>query len=75
MMCSVCHQGETHPGTNTVTPERGALTVVAKDVPALVCADRGEEHLDPFTTEQAPRLAEKAAASGVQVDIRAFNAA
>jgi YgiT-type zinc finger domain-containing protein len=75
MMCPICRQGETQPGTTTVTLERGALTFVAKDVPALVCADCGEEYVDAATTEQVLRMAEEAAASGVQVDIRAFRAA
>ena len=34
MICSICRQGETNPGTTTVTLERGALTFVAKDVPS-----------------------------------------
>jgi len=75
MKCPICRHGETHPGTTTVTLERGALTFVAKDVPAMVCANRGEEHLDASTTEQVLRIAEEAAASGVQVGIRAFRAA
>jgi YgiT-type zinc finger domain-containing protein len=75
MMCPICRQGETQPGTTTVTLERGALTFVAKHVPALVCADCGEEYVDAATTEQVLRMAEEAAASGVQVDIRAFRAA
>ncbi len=75
MMCPVCRQGETQPGTITVTLERDTLTFVAKDVPALVCADCGEEYVDAATTEQVLRMAEEAAASGVQVDIRAFRAA
>ena len=75
MMCSICHQGETQPGTATVTLKRGELTFVAKDVPALVCANGGEKNVDSSTTEQVFRMAEEAAASGVQVDIRAFRAA
>jgi YgiT-type zinc finger domain-containing protein len=75
MICSICRQGETNPGTTTVTLERGELTFVAKDVPAMVCANCGEEYLDSSTTEQVLRMAEEAAASGVQVDIRAFRAA
>ena len=75
MMCPICRQGETHPGTTTVTLERGELTFVAKNVPAMVCANCGEEYLDSSTTEQVLRMAEEAAASGVQVDIRAFRAA
>jgi len=50
MMCSICRQGETQPGTTTVTLERGELTFVAKDVPAMVCANCGEEYLDSSTT-------------------------
>jgi len=75
MMCPICRQGETRPGTTTVTLERGALIFVAKDVPAMVCADCGEEYVDAATTEQVLRMAEEAAAAGVQVDIRAFRAA
>jgi len=41
----------------------------------MVCANCGKEYLDSSTTEQVLRMAEAAAASGVQVDIRAFRAA
>ena len=75
MMCSICRHGETQPGTTTVTLQRDALTLVAKDVPAMVCANCGEEYLDASTTEQVLRMAEEAAAAGVQVDVRAFRAA
>ena len=75
MMRPIRRHGETYPGTTTVTPERGALTFVAKDVPAMVCANCGEDYLDSSTTEQARRMAEEAAASGVQVDVRAFRTA
>ena len=75
MMCPLCRQGETQPGTTTVTLQRDALTFVAKDVPAMVCANCGEEYLDASTTAQVLRMAEEAAASGVQVGVRAFRAA
>jgi YgiT-type zinc finger domain-containing protein len=75
MMCPICRQGETRLGTTTVTLERGELTFVAKNVPAMVCANCGEEYLDSATSEQVLRMADEAAASGVQVDIRAFRAA
>ena len=75
MMCSICRQAETNSGTTTVTLERGELTFVAKDVPAMVCANCGEEYLDSSITEQVLRMAEEAAAAGVRVDIRAFRAA
>jgi len=41
---------------------------------AMVCANCGEEYLGSSTTERLPRMAEEAAASGVQVDVRAFRA-
>jgi len=41
----------------------------------MVCANCGEDYLDSPTTEQARRMAEEAAASGVQVDVRAFRTA
>lgn len=75
MRCPICRQGETNLGTTTVTLERDHLTFVAKDVPAMVCADCGEAYVDAATTEQVLRMADEAAASGVQVDIRAFRAA
>ena len=75
MICPIRRHGETQPGTTTVTLERGALTFVAKHVPAMVCANVGEAYLDSSTTEQVMRMAEEAAASGGQVDVRAFRAA
>jgi len=76
MTCPIRRHGETHAGTATVTLERGALTFVASHVPAMVCANRGEVHLDLHwsASEQMLRVAEEAAASGVQVDVRAFRA-
>ena len=75
MKCPFDRHGETQPGTTTVTPERGEPVFVAEDVPAMVCANYGEEYLDSSTTEQVLRMAEEAAAAGVQVDVRAFRAA
>lgn len=75
MICPICRHGETLPGTTTVTLERSGLTFVAKDVPAMVCANCGEDYVDEQTTRQILRMAEEAAASGVQVDVRAFRAA
>jgi len=77
MICPIRRHGGAQPGATTVAPERGVLTFVAKHVPAMVCANRGGVHLDlrSSTTAQALRLAEEAASSGVQVDVRAFRAA
>ena len=75
MMCSICRQGETRAGVTTVTLERDGLTFVVKNVPAIVCGTCGEEYLDAAASERVLEMAEGAAASGVQVDIRAFKAA
>ena len=75
MICPICGLGETAPGSATVTLERGELTFVVKAVPAAVCQNCGEEYVDPQTTARVLAMAEEAAASGVQVDIRAFHAA
>ena len=37
MKCIMCKQGETQPGTTTMTLERDATTIVFKNAPAEVC--------------------------------------
>ncbi len=75
MRCPICRQGETSHGTATVTLERAELTLVIKNVPALVCENCGEEFVDEDTTEQLLASAEDALRSGVRVDVRDFVAA
>lgn len=75
MKCVVCKQGETRPGTATVTLCRELLTLVVKDVPALVCGNCGEEYVDAHITARLIETAEEAAKSGVQVDVRQYIAA
>lgn len=75
MKCVICKQGETRPGKATVTLERDGMTLVIKNVPARVCANCGEEHVDEGTTSRLMKAAEEAARAGVQVDIREYVAA
>jgi YgiT-type zinc finger domain-containing protein len=75
MNCHVCGLGETAPGTATVTLERDDLILVVRGVPADVCMDCGEEYVDERTTSRLLLMADEAAASGVQVDVRAYHAA
>lgn len=72
MKCVICRVGETQPGKTTVTLERGGTTVVFKGVPAQVCPNCGEACVDEEITGQLLQIAEDAARSGVQVDIREF---
>jgi len=75
MKCIICKQGEPQPGTATVTLVREPLTLVVKSVPARVCENCGEEYVDEATTARLLQVAEEAAQSGVQVDVRQYIAA
>lgn len=75
MKCLICKNGETRPGSATVTLERGETTLVIKGVPAEVCANCGEEYIGDDVTEQLLSVAEEAADKGVQVDVRQYVAA
>ena len=68
MHCVICKQGETRPGTATVTLERGATTVVIKHVPAEVCENCGEYYLSEEMTDRVLALAEAAVAHGAEID-------
>ncbi len=75
MKCVICRLGDTHPGTTTITLERGAATLVFKNVPAEVCENCGEAFVDEQASANLPGVAEEAARSGVLVDIREYTAA
>lgn len=75
MKCVICKQGETQPGTVTVTLERDSLTLVVKGVPARVCQNCGEEYLDEDAASRLLETAEEAARANVFVDIRQYAAA
>jgi YgiT-type zinc finger domain-containing protein len=70
MTCVICRQRETRPGKATVTLERGGATVVVRGVPARVCDNCGEQHLDETTAAGLLKTADAAAQAGVQVNVR-----
>ena len=74
MQCVMCTQGETEPGTTTMTLERDTTTVVFKNVPAEVCQICGEAYLDADITRHLLHIVEEAARVGVQVDVRSYAA-
>jgi len=74
MRCTICKSGDVVPGTTTVTLERGRTIVVTKTVPAGVCANCGEEYVDEQTTRRLMDLADAAALTGAQVEVRQFAA-
>jgi YgiT-type zinc finger domain-containing protein len=69
MNCSICRQGETHPGLTTVTLTRGDTTIVIKSVPADICDNCGEYYLDEVVSTKVLIQAEKAVAAQAEVEI------
>lgn len=72
MECVICKHGETQPGKSTVTLERDGMTLVFKNVPAEVCTNCGEAYVGEKISSQLLKVAEEAARSGVQVDVREY---
>jgi YgiT-type zinc finger domain-containing protein len=75
MLCVICKNGETSPGTATVTLERDGNVVVILGVPAEICQNCGEEYIDSETTTRVLDVAEQALRQGVKVDVRQYLAA
>ena len=75
MTCIICHQGETRPGTTTVTFSRDGFTLVVQNVPADVCENCGERYFDADVTRELLNIARAAAKQGVVVDVRRYVAA
>jgi YgiT-type zinc finger domain-containing protein len=75
MICVICRQAETEPGTTTTTLTRGKLTFVVRDVPARVCPNCGEAYIEEETATRLLATAEQLAQAGAQVDVREYVAA
>ena len=72
MECVICKQGQTRPGTATITLKSNSTVLVVKGVPADVCANCSEEYVAEATTAHLLRTAEEAATAGVEVDVREY---
>ncbi|HMW63064.1 MAG TPA: type II toxin-antitoxin system MqsA family antitoxin [Accumulibacter sp.] len=72
MRCPICRQGETRPGAVTVPFERDGMTIVFREVPALVCENCGEAFHDEAVAAALLKQAEQAALAGVEIDVRRF---
>jgi YgiT-type zinc finger domain-containing protein len=72
MKCPICKYGNTHSETATVTLNRGATTLVFRQVPAEVCENCGEVYHSAEVTEVLLKQAEMAVAAGVEIDVRRF---
>ena len=69
MNCVLCKNGETRPGSVTVSLNRKETVIVIKDVPADVCGNCGEYYLSTPVTNDILKKAENAVAKGVEVEI------
>lgn len=74
MKCVICRNGETAPGSVTVTLERGETIVVLKEVPAEVCSQCGEYYLDEATTARVTELARGAVEHRAEVEVLRYAA-
>lgn len=72
MKCVICKHGETAEGFATVTLECGGLTQVVKKVPAMVCQNCGEQYIDDAVAGELFSIADTAAKSGAEVDVRHY---
>jgi YgiT-type zinc finger domain-containing protein len=68
----MCKQFELSPGLTTVTLERDELSLVLKDVPALVCPNCGEAYADELTAARLLETAYEMEAAGLQMEVRQF---
>ena len=74
MQCSLCRNGNTSPGTVTVTLEREAAIIIIKSVPAEVCENCEEYYLDEETSHRVMEMAEKAVKNNAEVEILSYAA-
>ena len=49
MVCVICENGETEPGTTTSTLERDSTIILVRGIPAKVCNNCGEAYIDSKT--------------------------
>jgi len=75
MICVICKHSEVRPSQATVTLERGATTLIVKHVPAQVYPNCGEQYVDEQTTKRLLESANRAAETGVELEVKEYAAA
>ena len=75
MTCVVCRNGETRPGTTTVTFHREGRTVVVTEVPAEVCENCGEAYVTENITARLLEIAADAREARASVLVRDYSPA
>jgi YgiT-type zinc finger domain-containing protein len=69
MKCTICKNGETHNGVTVVSLQRGASTLVFKDVPAQICENCGEYYLSEEVATRLYKQAEQSLKRGAEFEI------
>lgn len=72
MNCIVCRNGDTHPGTTSVTFHRDGRTLVVNEVPAEVCENCGEAYIAEDVTAELLRIAAEAREAQAIVLVRDY---
>ncbi len=72
MNCIVCRNGDTSPGTTTVTFHRDGRTLVVNEVPAGVCENCGEAYVAEDVTAELLRIAGEARQTEAIVLVRDY---
>jgi YgiT-type zinc finger domain-containing protein len=72
MKCVICKTGHTHPGTTTITLQRGSAIVVIRDVPAEICEDCGEYYLEEAIARRVYADADASLERRVEVEIQRY---
>jgi YgiT-type zinc finger domain-containing protein len=70
--CIVCRDGDTRPGTTTVTFHRDGRTLVVNKVPAEVCENCGEAYVAEDVTAELLRIAGEARQTEAIVLVRDY---
>jgi YgiT-type zinc finger domain-containing protein len=68
-VCAVCGCDAVKPGLAVMTLQRDAATLVFRDVPAMICAECGEQYTDEETTSKLLNAAERATVNGLEVSV------
>ena len=69
MMCVICKNGETEPGTTTSTLERDSTIILVRGIPAKVCNNCGEAYIDPQTLVRLHNMAPEDSERDDDVDV------
>lgn len=74
MICVICKNGITRPGTITATFERDEAILVVKEIPADLCGNCGEGYMAQHVTTSLLAQVQVTAKTGFEVSIRRYSA-